>query len=186
MKLFTCELGFKKGNGVQFKFANQKLLSAKAFHIPSTILNPTTPLQQVQHKKRENEKNRPDSENEKTTFFKKNPASIRRGFDEDSFKKARLHFSVWNGSKTHSTPEFSMGLETDIPVFSTTIPKRCEVFSSLSARIRRGFFRSASSKNAARTSIRISGNPYRPVYSRILKNRNCSFQMLTTQTSDDT
>ena len=32
-----------------------------------------------------------------------------------------------------------MGLETDIPVFSTTIPKRCEVFSSLSARIRRGF-----------------------------------------------
>ncbi len=49
-------------------------------------------------KKRENEKNRPDSENEKTTFFKKNPASIRRGFDEDSFKKARLHFSVWNGS----------------------------------------------------------------------------------------
>ena len=74
-----------------------------------------------------------------------------------------------------------MGLETDIPVFSTTIPKRCEVFSSLSARIRRGFFRSASSKNAARTSIRISGNPYRPVYSRILKNRNCSFQMLTTQ-----
>ena len=46
-----------------------------------------------------------------------------------------------------------MGLETDIPVFSTTIPKRCEV-----------------SKNAARTSIRISGNPYRPVYSRILKN----------------
>ena len=32
-----------------------------------------------------------------------------------------------------------MGLETDNPVFSTTIPKRCEVFSSLSARIRRGF-----------------------------------------------
>ena len=41
--------------------------------------------------------------------------------------------------ETHSTPEFSMGLETDNPVFSTTIPKRCEVFSSLSARIRRGF-----------------------------------------------
>ena len=54
-------------------------------------------------------------------------------------------------------------------------------FGEDSARIRRGFFRSASSKNAARTSIRISGNPYRPVYSRILKNRNCSFQMLTTQ-----
>ena len=34
-------------------------------------------------------------------------------------------------SKTHSTPEFSMGLETDNPVFSTTMPKRCEVFSSL-------------------------------------------------------
>ena len=32
-----------------------------------------------------------------------------------------------------------MGLETDNPVFSNTIPKRCEVFSSLSARIRRGF-----------------------------------------------
>ena len=49
------------------------------------------------------------------------------------------------------------------------------------ANIRRtfgAFFRSGS-KNA--TSIRISGNPYRPVYSRILKNRNCSFQMLTTQ-----
>jgi hypothetical protein len=30
-----------------------------------------------------------------------------------------------------SVPEFSMGLETDISVFSTTIPKRCEVFSSL-------------------------------------------------------
>ena len=27
-----------------------------------------------------------------------------------------------------------MGLETDIPVFSTTIPKRCEVFSSLNIR----------------------------------------------------
>jgi hypothetical protein len=35
VKLFTCELGFKKTNGVQFKFANQKLLSAKAPHIPS-------------------------------------------------------------------------------------------------------------------------------------------------------
>ena len=70
-----------------------------------------------------------------------------------------------------------MGLETDIPVFSTTIPKRCEVFSSLSARIRRGFgedfFEVRAPKKAARTSIRISGNPYRPVYSRILKNRNC-------------
>ena len=32
-----------------------------------------------------------------------------------------------------------MGLETDNPGFSTTIPKQCEVFSSLSARIRRGF-----------------------------------------------
>ena len=35
----------------------------------------------------------------KTTFFKKNPTSIRRRFDEDSFKNVRLHFSVWNGSK---------------------------------------------------------------------------------------
>jgi len=72
-----------------------------------------------------------------------------------------------------------MGLETDNPVFSTTIPKRCEVFSSLFANIRRTFgehFFEVSSKNAARTSIRISGNLYRPVYSRILKNRNCSFQ----------
>ena len=42
-------------------------------------------------------------------------------------------------SETHSTPEFSMGLETDISVFSTTIPKRCEVFSSLFANIRRTF-----------------------------------------------
>ena len=41
-------------------------------------------LQQVSTKKRENEKNRPDSENVKTTFFKKNPASIRRTFDEHS------------------------------------------------------------------------------------------------------
>ena len=41
--------------------------------------------------------------------------------------------------ETHSTPEFSMGLETDISVFSTTIPKRCEVFSSLFANIRRTF-----------------------------------------------
>ena len=41
--------------------------------------------------------------------------------------------------KTHSTPEFSMGLETDISVFCTTIPKRCEVFSSLFANIRRTF-----------------------------------------------
>jgi hypothetical protein len=32
-----------------------------------------------------------------------------------------------------------MGLETDISVFSTTIPKRCEVFSSLFANIRRTF-----------------------------------------------
>ena len=31
----------------------------------------------------------------KTPFFKKNPVSIRRRFDEDSFKNARLHFSVW-------------------------------------------------------------------------------------------
>jgi hypothetical protein len=73
--------------------------------------------------------------------------------------------------KTHSTPEFSKGLETDNPVFSTTMPKRCEVISSLLraffASIRRAFFRSASSKNAARTSIRISGNRYRPVFSRI-------------------
>jgi hypothetical protein len=38
VKLFTCELGFKKTNGVQFKFANQKLLSAKAPHIPSSVL----------------------------------------------------------------------------------------------------------------------------------------------------
>jgi hypothetical protein len=44
-----------------------------------------------------------------------------------------------NVPKTHSTPEFSMGLETDISVFSTTIPKRCEVFSSLFANIRRTF-----------------------------------------------
>jgi hypothetical protein len=36
VKLFTCELGFKKTNGVLFKFLNQKLHSAKAFHIPST------------------------------------------------------------------------------------------------------------------------------------------------------
>ena len=50
-------------------------------------------------------------------------------------------FFYWlRGSlRPNSTPEFSMGLETDNPVFSTTIPKRCEVFSSLSARIRRGF-----------------------------------------------
>jgi hypothetical protein len=36
VKLFTCELGFKKTNGVLFKFLNQKLHSAKAFHIPSS------------------------------------------------------------------------------------------------------------------------------------------------------
>jgi hypothetical protein len=36
VKLFTCELGFKKTNGVQFKFANQKLLCAKGSHIPSS------------------------------------------------------------------------------------------------------------------------------------------------------
>ena len=50
-----------------------------------------------------------------------------------------IKHSTYTADKTHSTPEFSMGLETDISVFSTTIPKRCEVFSSLSARIRRGF-----------------------------------------------
>jgi len=65
----------------------------------SKIIKSNAPsLQQVSTKKKENEKNRPDSENEKTTFFKKKPASIRRGFDEDSFKKARLHLSVWNAS----------------------------------------------------------------------------------------
>ena len=42
MKLFTCELGFKKTNGVLFKFLNQKLHSAKAFHIPSTTLDVLT------------------------------------------------------------------------------------------------------------------------------------------------
>ncbi len=42
-------------------------------------------------------------------------------------------------TKTHSTPEFSMGLETDNSVLSTTIPKRCEVFSSFFANIRRTF-----------------------------------------------
>jgi len=36
VKLFTCELGFKKTNGVQFKFANQKFLS-KSFHIPISL-----------------------------------------------------------------------------------------------------------------------------------------------------
>jgi hypothetical protein len=39
VKLFTCELGFKKTNGVLFKFLNQKLHSAKAFHIPSSGLS---------------------------------------------------------------------------------------------------------------------------------------------------
>ena len=36
MKLFTCELGFKKTIGVLFKFLNQKLLSAKGSHIPGS------------------------------------------------------------------------------------------------------------------------------------------------------
>jgi hypothetical protein len=40
VKLFTCELGFKKTNGVLFKFLNQKLHSAKAFHIPSSVQVP--------------------------------------------------------------------------------------------------------------------------------------------------
>jgi hypothetical protein len=39
VKLFTCELGFKKTNGVLFKFLNQKLLSAKASHIPSSVFS---------------------------------------------------------------------------------------------------------------------------------------------------
>jgi hypothetical protein len=34
VKLFTCELCFKKFNGVLFKFLIQKLLSAKVPHIP--------------------------------------------------------------------------------------------------------------------------------------------------------
>jgi hypothetical protein len=36
VKLFTCELGFKKTNDVLFKFLDQKFHSAKAPHIPST------------------------------------------------------------------------------------------------------------------------------------------------------
>jgi hypothetical protein len=39
VKLFTCELAFKKFNGVLFKFLNQKFHSAKAFHIPSTAID---------------------------------------------------------------------------------------------------------------------------------------------------
>jgi hypothetical protein len=35
-------------------------------------------------KRGKTKKNRPDSENVKTTFFKKNPATIRRTFDEHS------------------------------------------------------------------------------------------------------
>jgi hypothetical protein len=40
VKLFTCELGFKKFNGVQFKFLNQKFHSVKASHIPPTKMRP--------------------------------------------------------------------------------------------------------------------------------------------------
>ena len=36
---FVTAAGFKKTNGVQFKFANQKLLCAKGFHIPSIVVN---------------------------------------------------------------------------------------------------------------------------------------------------
>ena len=63
-------------------------------------------------------------------------------------------------------------------------------FSKNIASIRRAFFRSASSKNAARTSIRISGNRYRPVFipSYLFpesdpKNLNCSFKCILGNTN---
>jgi hypothetical protein len=47
-------------------------------------------LQQVSTKKRENEKNRPDSENVKTTFFKKNPASIEHSTNSEYIPTAKM------------------------------------------------------------------------------------------------